>query len=177
MRFIMEITNSEKNGLNLPQLWWNITALLEYDTFFSKKNLKKFDWRTCSNIGKADKLSECVIRPRVLKINLQPLAVKGVNKKQKPCSLFFKRVRHTLAHPGGCANITERLPIKFFQQICVKKTGIIFQIYFRGKLQFYAKVEVLFTKKLHYFTRFHCNFYDKSKINMFQIRSDMKLWC
>ena len=67
---------------------------LESDTtFFPKKNLKKFDWRPCSNIGTAEKLSERVIRPRVLKINLQPLAVKRVNKKQKQCSLFFKRAR------------------------------------------------------------------------------------
>ena len=44
-------------------------------TPFSKKNLKKFDCRPCSNIGTADKLSEHVIPSRVEKIYLQPLAV------------------------------------------------------------------------------------------------------
>ena len=64
---------------------------------------------------------------------------------------------HTLAHPGGRANITERSPIKFFQQICVKNTGI--------RLQKKASIclpEVLFYTLFHYSTRFHCNFFDKS---------------
>ena len=147
MRFIMEITNSEKNGLNLPQLWWNITALLEYDTFFSKKNLKKFDWRTCSNIGKADKLSECVIRPRVLKINLQPLAVKGVNKKQKPCSLFFKRVRHTHSLiPVDVPILLKGCQSNFFSKFVWKKLASYSRFTFEESFNFMPKLRYFLQK-------------------------------
>ena len=125
--------------------------------------LKKFDWRPCSNISKANKLSKRVIRPRVLKINLQPLAVKGVNKEQKPCSLFFKRVwrTHSLI-PGDVPILLKGHQSNFVSKFLWKKPAIRFQIYFRGKFQFFAKVEVLFIHFFHYSTRFHCNFYDKS---------------
>ena len=142
---------------------------------FSKKKkiLKKFDFRPCSNIGTADKLIECVICPRVLKINLQPLAVKRVNKEQKPCSLFFKRVQRT--HSLILVDVPILLKGRqsnFFSKFVWK----ILASGSRRKLQFVCQRYFF----IHCFTiplDFTVISLINQILNMFQMRSHMKLWC